>query len=329
MFTHSGASNDRITSLNTKLVKSLSEDVVINISEGIDTSMEVKNQVSDPLPVIVLINGAGGNGKDTFINAVNKTLAVYNLSTIDPLKTVAGQLVDITNNYSDFEKISGSTEMNNKSSRYRDFLHDLKMAWSKFNGGPNVNMLGEIREVLNIHEDGGEKYDAIFVHVREPEEIDELKNDIYKYFGIGCITMIVKGRIDPNEYNNDGDKNVYNYKYDLTLANTGNITVLDMQALFFATRLHRINSEFGIPCPECTHTDEEEVSSSTNDTTVETTNESETKPVVENSQSDISIKDIVDEVMSTDNETLATGGESEEVPSLAGFHPNVDAADLT
>ena len=151
MFTHSGASNDRITRLNEKLVKTLSEDVVINIADGIDTSMEVANQVSDPLPVIILINGAGGNGKDTFINAVNKTLAVYNISTIDPIKTVASQLIDITDNYSDFEKISGTTEMTNKSDRYREFLHEMKMAWSKFNDGPNVNMRGAISGVLNIH----------------------------------------------------------------------------------------------------------------------------------------------------------------------------------
>ena len=119
MFTHSGASNDRITRLNEKLVKTLSEDVVINIADGIDTSMEVANQVSDPLPVIILINGAGGNGKDTFINAVNKTLAVYNISTIDPIKTVASQLIDITDNYSDFEKISGTTEIGRASCRER------------------------------------------------------------------------------------------------------------------------------------------------------------------------------------------------------------------
>ena len=323
MFTHSGASNDRITRLNEKLVKTLSEDVVINIADGIDTSMEVANQVSDPLPVIILINGAGGNGKDTFINAVNKTLAVYNISTIDPIKTVASQLIDITDNYSDFEKISGTTEMTNKSDRYREFLHEMKMAWSKFNDGPNVNMLGEIREVLNIHEEGGEKYDAIFVHVREPEEIEELKNDIFRYFGIGCVTMLVKGRIDPTEFTNNCDKNVYKYKHDLILANTGNTTVLDMQALFFATRLHKINNEFGISCPECTHDAE------TDNTTTENITTTDETPVSTTEANTNIIKEILDEVMGTDKETLATGGESEEVPSLAGFHPNVDAADLT
>lgn len=326
MFTHSGASNERITSLNEKLVKTLNEDVVINISDGIDTSMDVKNQVSDPLPVIVLINGAGGNGKDTFINAVNRTLAVYNLSTIDPIKTIAGQLIDITDSYSQFEKISGSSEMTNKSDRYREFLHELKMAWANFNDGPNVNMLGEIQNILNIHEHGGEKYDVIFVHVREPKEIDELKNDIFRYFGISCITMLVKGRVDPSEYNNNCDKNVYNYKHDIVLANTGNTTVLDMQALFFATRLHKINNEYGIPCPECNHT-ETEATEAKDVLTEELVSDTEIDDTIINTVN--SVKDDINEVISTTLEERATGGESEDIPSLAGFHPNVDAADLT
>ena len=152
--------------------------------------------------------------------------------------------------------------------------------------------------------------------------------DIFRYFGIGCVTMLVKGRVDPTEFTNNCDKNVYNYKHDLTLANTGNATVLDMQALFFATRLHKINNEFGISCPECVHTTETESTAETKVSTDSTTTVDET-PAATSEANTATIKEILDEVMGADKETVATGGESEEVPSLAGFHPNVDAADLT
>ena len=99
-----------------------------------------------------------------------------------------------------------------------------------------------------------------------------------------------------------------------------------MQALFFATRLHKINNEYGIPCPECNHT-ETEATEAKDVLTEEPVSDTEIDDTIINTVN--SVKDDINEVISTTLEERATGGESEDIPSLAGFHPNVDAADLT
>lgn len=305
MFKYSGADFNKIIELEKALKESLSKDITISNQKGIEEVITDENWMDDPLPVVILISGAGGNGKDTFINFVNQSLAVYNISTIDPIKEVASTLINLTVS-SDYSPIDSQKEMDDKSDKYREFLHELKMAWSNFNDGPNINMLEETRHVLTMHEDERERYDVIFIHVREPEEIANLKKDIERYFGIACLTMCVQGLVDPAAYENECDKNVDKYSYDLYITNT-DLEILKIQAMFFAARLENVNKTNGIPC--CyDHSHNVSTSDTTDLTKVQT-----------NTVTDDKIHEIVNAV-----KTAA----DEEVPNIAGFHTDVDPADL-
>ena len=132
MFQYSGADFNKIIALEEALKESLSKDITISNQKGIIEDIDTSKWMDDPLPVVILISGAGGNGKDTFINYVNQSMAVYNLSTIDPIKEVASTLINLTVT-SDYSAVDSKKEMDDKSDRYREFLHELKMAWSKFN----------------------------------------------------------------------------------------------------------------------------------------------------------------------------------------------------
>ena len=305
MFQYSGADFNKIIALEEALKESLSKDITISNQKGIIEDIDTSKWMDDPLPVVILISGAGGNGKDTFINYVNQSMAVYNLSTIDPIKEVASTLINLTVT-SDYSAVDSKKEMDDKSDRYREFLHELKMAWSKFNDGPNINMLEETRHVLTMHEDERERYDVIFIHVREAKEIACLKKDIERHFGIACLTMCVQGLVDPSSYENECDKNVNEYAYDLYITNT-DLEILKIQAMFFAARLENVNKTLGIPC--CYDHSHE------NDAKVTTMLNVKTNEVV----TDDTIHKIVNAV-----KTAA----DEEVPNLAGFHTDVDPADL-
>ena len=55
--------------------------------------------------------------------------------------------------------------------------------------------------------------DIMFIHVREPEEIEKLKNNIP-----GTITLLVKRDLI-GDYGNESDDNVENYDYDVIFEN--------------------------------------------------------------------------------------------------------------
>lgn len=307
MFEYSGATFNDISTLETALATGLSEDIKISVREGFDDKADTSKWKEDVLPVVVLVSGAGGNGKDTFIDCVNKHLAVENISSIDEIKNMAASLITLTAD-NRFETVNGVKEMTDKTDRYREFLHELKMAWSKFNSGPNNYMLQQINHILTMHEDEREKFDVIFVHVREADEIIALKSNIERFLGIGCVTLCITGRVDPSEYQNECDKNIDEYKFDVTINNAGDLMILELQAMIFASRLQNINMTYGIECQAHKHT------------TTEETPKVATMADVTNDK----IHEVISSVVNQANEVA-----SEEVPTIAGFHTNLDVADLT
>jgi hypothetical protein len=223
---------------------------------GIDIPTNVEYK-SNPYPVVFLVTGAGGNGKDTWIDMIGKYCSICNLSSITECKELAVQLIEYTKALEDIMPVCGSKQHDQKSDAYRTFLNDLKTAWSKFNSGPNYNLFRQVNEIIGDQLAGKCKYDAIFLHIREYDEITEMKDLIEHKLGLLCFTMVVKGLVDPSEYTNPGDHDAESHEYDLNIINTpSKLGMLNVQAMLFAENLITANALYGYACelnkePEC------------------------------------------------------------------------------
>lgn len=163
----------------------------------------------------IVINGSNGSGKDTFvefcldyIHSTYDNIEVHNISTIDPVKNVA--------------KVFGWDGI--KDNKSRMFLVELKQAWVKYNDGSlqyiQTYANNTSKEVDNI----------IFIHCREPEEIDKIKNR----FNAKTL-LVVRDKIEIA--NNSSDLNVNNYIYDTTIANYLTLDHLNYLAGIFCNNL--------------------------------------------------------------------------------------------
>ncbi len=115
---------------------------------------------------IIVINGAAGSGKDTFVHLVREQAdcMVFNLSTVDTIKQIAVS----------YFKWDG-----NKDDKGRKLLSDLKDAWTDYCDGPFMEMV----DIISRRNDG-----LIFCHVREPQEIGIFK----RYYGDDCVTLLIR-----------------------------------------------------------------------------------------------------------------------------------------
>ena len=248
-FTHSGYDSAAVKIVEEFFIKKLKENQEISVETGFDYN--ATEQVTDtaPYPIVCIISGAGGNGKDTFINAVSKVCAAANLSSIDPIKEIADTLIqeNAAYQYEHYMIIDGGKHQNQKSDQYRQFLYDLKKAWSSFCDGPNVYLMGKLQDILSDQNSGNGITNIVFMHVREASEIAKLKQMIEDYFGIAVITVKLVGLVNPADYQNDCDKNVDDYTFDLTITNhPGNTMMLELQAMMFGNIIRDMSDTNGI-----------------------------------------------------------------------------------
>jgi hypothetical protein len=158
---------------------------------------------------IVLINGTGGSGKDTFVQFCNNFVDTDNVSTIDKVKEAATVL-----GWS-----GGKTETD------RLFLSNLKLVWDKYNGGSNAYAAEQICNFIR----GPKK--LLFIHVREPQNI----NIICSTFE--CETLLIKTkRVEPIS-SNISDANVDNFEYDHVIYNDSDLEHLRRSAELFLNHL--------------------------------------------------------------------------------------------
>lgn len=141
---------------------------------------------------IVVINGTGGCGKDTFVDFCKKFISVYNFSSIDKVKEVA--------------KIIGWT--GKKTEKDRKFLADLKQLTTNYNDMA-FNSIEDAVKVFNSSDD-----EIMFIHIREPEEI---KRVVDKFDAKSLLIKRVGQEIIKS---NTSDANVENYDYDYIIENT-------------------------------------------------------------------------------------------------------------
>ena len=165
----------------------------------------------------VIVNGLSTVGKDTFIDFVNeesnKNISVDNVSSIDPFRKMPY----------DFGW-SG-----NKDESYRKCLSLLKEASTHINNFP-TKYLVEMRERFIRRSECSDK--VIFYHIREPNEIDELRALLPR-----AKVVLVRGSESSEASMIDIDRVVFNYIYDVVVLNTGTLDELRESAQTFLEEL--------------------------------------------------------------------------------------------
>jgi len=163
---------------------------------------------------IILINGSGGVGKDTFVECCEHYVHVKNVSSVDIIKEVAKKL-----GWNGIEK-SGKT---------RKFLSDLKLLSTEYSNHPFEYMSGEVAKFMQYRYATDNAIKGIIcLHIREPEELKKMK-DSYP----DCIALLVTNPRIEQITSNMADANVQSFKYDYTVVNDGTILDLKSKALWF------------------------------------------------------------------------------------------------
>ncbi len=155
---------------------------------------------------IIVINGSGGVGKDTFVEFCQKYCKIKNISSVDKVKEAARVLTGW----------NGS-----KDEKSRKLLVDLKQLGIQYNDAP-FKYIVESAEEFQKTED-----EIMFVHIREIEEIEKVKK------ATNAKTLLVTNKNVPIITSNESDKNVMNYQYDFYIKNDGTLEDLDMVAKKF------------------------------------------------------------------------------------------------
>ncbi len=157
---------------------------------------------------IVIINGTGGSGKDTFVEFCTKYGKIMNFSSVDKVKEIA--------------KYIGWN--GGKSEKDRKFLSDLKRLTTNYNDFSFESIKDAVYQFENSNKE------ILFIHIREPEEIERAAN------AFSAKTLLIKRVGLENITTNYSDANVDNYPYDYIIENT-TLEELDHNALNFINQL--------------------------------------------------------------------------------------------
>lgn len=152
--------------------------------------------------VIFIINGKGRSGKDTVCKMAESFCKAKSISSITPILDVA---------------IAGGWN-GQKTDKARKLLSQLKELFTEFNDLSFKYCKEQISRFLESNAE------VLFIHVREPEEIERLKNSI---IGTPCYTLLVRRKgVSEKQFNNSSDDRVEEYKYDEIIENNGTLDKL-------------------------------------------------------------------------------------------------------
>ena len=168
---------------------------------------------------VVIINGIAGSGKDTFVVMCKDVLGairVVNISTVDFVKEVA-----------EFWGWDGT-----KTPENRKFLSDLKKVLTEWNETPLKKVCQEVKAWQGIWlASGNYNKSVVFIHCREPKEIDKLIKEFQQY---EPVTLLIRREAaECVEQINNSDNSVLDYSYDYTIDNNHSLSALRAQAEIF------------------------------------------------------------------------------------------------
>lgn len=144
------------------------------------------------MKTVIVINGVGASGKDTFCNIIAEKYKVKNVSSIDPIKEIA--------------KSAGWN--GEKTPESRKLLSELKRVFTEYNELPNNYIVEQYNDFMTSDEE------IMFVHIRECAEIEKFKKSISN----NCKTLLVH-RPGNDSWGNSSDDDVGNMTYDFYYEN--------------------------------------------------------------------------------------------------------------
>ena len=166
--------------------------------------------------VTIIINGAGGVGKDTLCELAARHFAVENISSITPIKEIAAQC----------------GWDGRKDDKSRKFLADLKALSVEYNDYPTLWCYERYEAFMN----SGKQ--VLFVHIREPEEIEKL---VRRTDGAAKTLLVRAGeRMNRGAYGNAADDCVENYSYDYYFMNDKTLDIAEGE---FVSLINKIIDE--------------------------------------------------------------------------------------
>lgn len=186
---------------------------------------------------IFLINGSGGVGKDEFVKQCRKALKDIVIEKYNGIPELMHFDYDVIN-YSSIEKIktvatilTGWEWNGKKTEKMRKFLCDLTKVWDSIDGRKKhiEGIIGNF-----IYKGDNMEHLIAFIHIREPEMIDDLKK---KYSEYGVHTLLVTNKNVKPIVSNDADMNTNFYEYDYYIKNDGTIEDLYHSATQFVKQI--------------------------------------------------------------------------------------------
>jgi GTP1/Obg family GTP-binding protein len=172
---------------------------------------------------IIIINGKPRSGKDTFVKLLTDIYPyrIKNFSSVDKIKDIVNLCF-----YWNGEK----------DNKYRKFISDIKKSWVQFNNGPLNYIIDKINTDIKYCETNkiNIKNNIYFIHIREIDEINKLKN----FYKENCLTLLINRNEYINKlYNNQSDDYVLNYKYDYIIENSSDINNLKNEIKKFLNKI--------------------------------------------------------------------------------------------
>ena len=170
---------------------------------------------------VVIVNGKPGSGKTTFENMCTEIVGdayCNKRSTVDKVKEIA--------------KMGGWNGI--KDAAARKLLSDLKDIFTEYNNMPMNDILKYLSgwEADLAYYNVGDHPHILFVDDREPEHIEKLKNKL------NATTLLIRRPGDEEvETSNHADEKVFEYEYDWTINNDGDLDLLRVKAQIFVNSL--------------------------------------------------------------------------------------------
>lgn len=225
---------------------------------------DIQDTKSVFFPIIINLISPGRNGKDTFANLVGKYFPyeTKTISCIDPSMKACDLLITDLNEqmrgfmYTTDELLSQlHTMATQKGEPYRQFLHDIKDAYSKYCNGPVLYVLSQYITMLkqvsmeymkettktNVEKPFG----ILFVNNRDIDTVTQL-NEWCRQLGIICLNVYMMGTHTSSDYTNTCDSNVDDIPYDIVINNRGSLGNLKERARMFAELLTWALRMYGI-----------------------------------------------------------------------------------
>lgn len=160
---------------------------------------------------IIIINGSGGVGKDTFVDFCSNYTIVRNISAVNMIKEAA--------------KIIGWN--GGKTEKDRKFLSDLKIMTDEYND----HSYEYIRQSILLFREADRHSRILFIHMREPKDIERVVKDF------GALTLLITNKNVVGISSNMADANVEKYTYDYIINNDYGLEELEMYAIDFVHNL--------------------------------------------------------------------------------------------